>query len=590
MELSTDINKGPDYIKFNDENLNENNIDNKSVISTSSSSLSSNSKKDKLLEKINAIDLEGGLGLDNSFSSVSLKPSLPQKTEKKKINPLEPILKNINFEIKQGEFICIIGEVGCGKSSLLQAILNCMISLQRGSKIYVNGTISYVSQIPWIQNATIKDNILFYQPYEEDKYNKVIELSELRPDLEIFEAGDLTEIGEKGVNLSGGQKARVSIARALYADKDIYIFDDPISALDANVGMKVMQNCIIKHLKGKTRILVTHALQYISFSDRIMYMNKGEIKWIGTYDEIKEQEFFKVFYEKMEKEKNEEKGDKKKKISKKEFIKTNVTKEEENNLDNKEDVDINMDKKELNKGKIKKLTKEEIKERGKVKLSVYKDFLMKIGGVYTISLMLILMIIMELSHSAQDLWLGYWTEHQDPSKNNIFFGIFCLFGIIGCAFTYCKLRTQSKSNIQASRSIHQEMVKSLIRAPVPTFHETVPKGQILNRFSSDINSLDRGGLNHFLNILSTLILFISCIGICGYYEPYSLLTIPVIIFIGHRISIFFRNSSRELQRIESGTRSPVLNLCNEVIPGTTTIRAFNFEKNSKSNQKSDKTK
>ena len=578
IELSTDINKGPDYIKFNDENLNENNIDNKSVISTSSSSLSSNSKKDKLLEKINAIDLEGGLGLDNSFSSVSIKPSLPQKTEKKKINPLEPILKNINFEIKQGEFICIIGEVGCGKSSLLQAILNCMISLQRGSKIYVNGTISYVSQIPWIQNATIKDNILFYQPYEEDKYNKVIELSELRPDLEIFEAGDLTEIGEKGVNLSGGQKARVSIARALYADKDIYIFDDPISALDANVGMKVMQNCIIKHLKGKTRILVTHALPYISFSDRIMYMNKGEIKWIGTYDEIKEQEFFKVFYEKMEKEKNEEKGDKKKKISKKEFIKTNVTKEEENNLDNKEDVDINMDKKELNKGKIKKLTKEEIKERGKVKLSVYKDFLMKIGGVYTISLMLILMIIMELSHSAQDLWLGYWTEHQDPSKNNIFFGIFCLFGIIGCAFTYCKLRTQSKSNIQASRSIHQEMVKSLIRAPVPTFHETVPKGQILNRFSSDINSLDRGGLNHFLNILSTLILFISCIGICGYYEPYSLLTIPVIIFIGHRISIFFRNSSRELQRIESGTRSPVLNLCNEVIPGTTTIRAFNFEK------------
>jgi ABC-type transport system involved in cytochrome bd biosynthesis fused ATPase/permease subunit len=116
---------------------------------------------------------------------------------KKKVNPLEPILKNINFEIKQGEFICIIGEVGCGKSSLLQAILNNMISLTRGSKIYVNGSISYVSQIPWIRNATIKDNILFYQPYDEEKYNKVIELSQLRQDLEIFEAGDLTEIGEK---------------------------------------------------------------------------------------------------------------------------------------------------------------------------------------------------------------------------------------------------------------------------------------------------------------------------------------------------------------------------------------------------------
>ena len=219
---------------------------------------------------------------------------------------MEPILKNINCEIKKGEFVCIIGEVGSGKSSLLQAILNSMLPLSGNTKLYVNGSISYVSQIPWIRNATIRDNILFYQPYDEERYNEVINLSELRQDLEIFEAGDLTEIGEKGINLSGGQKARVSIARALYSENDIYIFDDPISALDANVGMKVMKNCIIKHLSNKTRILVTHALQYISFSDRIIYMNKGEIKWVGTYEEIKEKDFFKTFYEKMNKEINEE--------------------------------------------------------------------------------------------------------------------------------------------------------------------------------------------------------------------------------------------------------------------------------------------
>ena len=287
IELSTEINKGQDYTKFTDE------------ISTDDSNISTSSekeeKKDKLFEKVENIDLEGGLGISENNQG------------KKKVNPLQPILKNINFEIKQGEFVCIIGEVGCGKSSLLQAILNNMLSLARGSKIYVNGSISYISQIPWIRNATIKDNILFYQPYNEEKYNKVIELSQLRQDLEIFEAGDLTEIGEKGVNLSGGQKARISIARALYSDKDIYMFDDPISALDANVGMKVMKNCIIKHLSGKTRILVTHALQYVSFSDRIIYMNNGEIKWMGTYEEIKEQDFFKVFYEKMKKE--SEKGE-----------------------------------------------------------------------------------------------------------------------------------------------------------------------------------------------------------------------------------------------------------------------------------------
>ena len=555
------MNKGQDYSKFTEE------------ISTDESNISTSSdteeKKDKLFEKVKNIDLEGGLGISENNQG------------KKKINPLQPILKNINFEIKQGEFICIIGEVGCGKSSLLQAILNNMLSLQRGSKIYVNGSISYVSQIPWIRNATIKDNILFYQPYDEEKYNKVIELSQLRQDLEIFEAGDLTEIGEKGVNLSGGQKARISIARALYADKDIYMFDDPISALDANVGMKVMKNCIIKHLSGKTRILVTHALQYVSFSDRIIYMNNGEIKWMGTYEEIKEQEFFKVFYEKMKKE--SEKGEdpklqrKTSKEKREEFLRRDSNEELEIN-EIKETMKEKTPLKELNTGKIKKLIQEEVKEQGKVKLSVYKDFLIKIGGILTITLMLVLMIIMDASRSAQDIWLGYWTEHQDQSKNIFYFIIFSLFGMVGCAFTYCKLKVQSNSNIKASRSIHKEMVESLIRAPIPTFHETVPKGQILNRFSSDINSIDRGGLNHFLNILSTLISFVGCIGICGYYEPYSLLTIPVILFIGYKISNFFRNSSRELQRIESGRRSPVLNICNEVIPGTTTIRAFGYQK------------
>ena len=516
--------------------------------------------KKKLINKIN--DIEDGLGAD-----------FLDKKEKKKINPLEPILKNINCEIKNGEFVCIIGEVGCGKSSLLQALLNSMLPLSGNSKLYVNGSISYVSQIPWIRSATIRDNILFYQPYDEERYKKIINLSELKQDIDIFEAGDLTEIGEKGINLSGGQKARVSIARALYCEKDIYIFDDPISALDANVGMKVMKNCIIKYLSNKTRILVTHALQYVSFADRIIYMNKGEIKWIGTYEEIKEQDFFKSFYEKMNKENKEEGPMLKRKSSKEkreEFLKSKSS-------DEMEEQSGKNDNKELNKGIIKKIIKEEAKEQGEVKLSVYKDFLIKIGGISTIIIILILMIIMDLSRSAQDLWLGYWTENQEKSKNKIYFLIFTLFGVIGCAFTYCKVKIQSNCNIRASRTVHKEMIESLIRAPIPTFHEIVPKGQILNRFSSDINSVDRGGMDSFLNILTTAISFVTCIGICGYYEPYSLLTIPIILFVGIKISNFYRKSSRELKRIESQKISPVLNLCNEVIPGTTTIRAFDFQ-------------
>ena len=335
-----------------------------------------------------------------------------------------------------------------------------------------------------------------------------------------------------------------------------------------------MKNCIIKHLSNKTRILVTHALQYVPFANRIIYLNKGEIKWMGTYEEIKQQDFFKSFYEKMNRQNSDEELTLEKKTSQErrdEFLRRDSSDEIDQQLKQKKA------KKVLNAGKIKKITKEEIQEKGKVKMSVYKDFILKIGGVCTIFIMLVLMIIMDLSRSAQDLWLGYWTEHQEQSKNMFYFMIFSLFGVVGCAFTFCKLKVQSNCNIRTSRIIHKEMVESLIRAPIPTFHETVPKGQILNRFSSDINSIDRGGMDSFLNILSTGISFVTCIGICAYYEIYSLLTIPPILFLGQKISNFYRNSSRELQRMESGKRSPVLNLCNEVIPGTTTIRAFGFQ-------------
>ena len=172
-------------------------------------------------------------------------------------------LKNINFMVKPGEILGIIGEVGSGKSSLLQAILNCLILLnpKECDGIHIKGKIGYVSQIPWIQNETIKNNILFFKEFNREKYEKVLEKCQLKYDLDVLEGGDLTEIGEKGVNLSGGQKVRVSLARAVYSDPDIYLLDDPISALDANIGKKIMNDLIIQYLNGKTRRIVTHALQ-----------------------------------------------------------------------------------------------------------------------------------------------------------------------------------------------------------------------------------------------------------------------------------------------------------------------------------------
>ena len=223
--------------------------------------------------------------LDDGHASTS-----DSDTEEKKVFKVNDSIqiKDLNLSINKGEFIWVIGGVGSGKSSLISAILGDMIymdeetireykdkemddaarheiverSKKYSSIVKLGGTVSLVQQIPWIQNKTIRENVLFGQPMDEDRYNKTIELWELGSDLEILPGGDLTEIGEKGINLSGGQKARVSLARAVYSNTDIILMDDPVSALDSNVKKSIFENLFLSELKDKTRILVTHAVEF----------------------------------------------------------------------------------------------------------------------------------------------------------------------------------------------------------------------------------------------------------------------------------------------------------------------------------------
>lgn len=216
------------------------------------------------------------------------------------------------MEIYKGEFLCIIGEVGSGKSSLINAILGDMVYLDEdtieelGSHkmddatrdiickrcmlnrdvVKIGGSLSFVQQTPWIQNMTIRDNILFGAQLDENRYNQTIKNCQLESDLEILKGGDLTEIGEKGINLSGGQKARVSLARAVYADCDIVLMDDPISALDSHVKRQVFEEVFCGDLRNKTRILVTHAVDFLDKADRIVIMESGKVKYVGTYEEL----------------------------------------------------------------------------------------------------------------------------------------------------------------------------------------------------------------------------------------------------------------------------------------------------------------
>jgi len=283
-------------------------------------------------------------------------------------------LKNINISIKKGELIGIIGKVAAGKSSLLQAIINNLIMLtpeEKKSKLILNGTVSYLSQTPWIQNETLRENILFFKGYNKDKYENILELCQLKQDVEILTGGDLTEIGEKGINLSGGQKARIALARAVHADSDIYLLDDPISALDANVGEKIMKECILKYLDCKTRILVTNAIQFLPFMDRIIFMEEGEIIFFGTYQDLKNQNFFIDFTKKVEDEHH----------------KLEKTKSSEN-YDEESDIEI-KEVGEETKTKVKKIIDEEDREEGFVKWDVYFKFFEYYGGMLGAILVLI---------------------------------------------------------------------------------------------------------------------------------------------------------------------------------------------------------
>ena len=471
-------------------------------------------------------------------------------------------LSNINLTVKKGEFICIIGEVGSGKSSLIQAILNNMIIKQNNNtKIIINGNISYVGQEAWIQNNTIQNNILFYRPYDPTKYQTILDLCELKQDLESFPGGDLTEIGEKGVNLSGGQKARISLARAMYCDNDIYSLDDPISALDAHVGKNIMNNCIVGYLKGKTIILATHALQYAAFADKIYYMKNGEINWEGNYNELIKQNFYSLFAEKIN-------------------SKLNKDKENENKSENDEDniTNLKIDQKDLNKGKIERITKDEKKEVGKINKQVFFSYFSYIGGSYFCMALITILISWQGLKIISDLWLGYWSEHQGERANIFFFSIYSITALGGSLFNYLRTRVITSGSINCSTRLHNQMVVSLIRAPINLFHDTVPKGQIFNRLSKDLPTVDTYTMYWFMTLTAFGSSFLGAVIVCSLYEKECLLFLPVFIVFCWFLYRFYINCSRELNRIEGVLNSPILNLVNETIPGTATIRAYNLQK------------
>ena len=310
-----------------------------------------------------------------NFNNININNIIEKNNKNNQDKKIITLLKNINFQIKKGEHICIIGEVGSGKTCLLNAIINNLLVLNKPKaegNIQLSGKVSFVSQNSWILNDTIEQNILFFKSMKKEKYDKILSICQLKQDLQIFHKGDQTEIGEKGVNLSGGQKARLAIARAVYNDADIYVFDDPLSSLDANVGMNLFNQVFNDYLKEKTIIISTHALQYVSFFDKVFYINQGEIKFIGEPNELEKQDFYQEFKMAKERKKSEENNNNKENNEK-------INEQNNNNINEKEMQIVQKDE----------IMNSEKNDGEKISFKLFMTFIAYSGGIsYLIELAL----------------------------------------------------------------------------------------------------------------------------------------------------------------------------------------------------------
>lgn len=509
------------------------------------------------------------------------------------------ILENLDLEIEKGKLYAVIGMVGSGKSSLLSAILG-EITLTEG-QIKVNGSISYASQEAWVFGATIRRNIIFGQPYERHRYQKVVKACALLRDFKQFPQGDQTIVGERGSSLSGGQKARINLARALYRQSDIYLLDDPLSAVDAHVSKHLFQECIQRYLIGKTRILATHQLQYIKGVDAIILLEQGRIKYFSHYQDLLE---YRPEYGVLLAEENEiddSSLEKSMSIRRKFSVVSNRSRTPEASSGGTDDEEEDENAEQLNNGL-------EGTSRGIVKGPIFIKFFQTGANLYMAFIVLLLFIITQFIVSLNDYFVPFLvnivemqkylaklhrlnqtdntyenitTNHSDILSyeeeemwtvmnyiyiyTGIVLGIFVI-GIIRSLVFY-------KTCMTCSQRLHDMMFSALIRTGM-RFFDTNPSGRILNRFSKDMGTIDellpKACLDAGqMNMLMFGSLIVTCI-----VNPICLAPIVFISIIFYWIRKVYLKTSKNVKRLEGMSRSPVFTHLNATLNGLTTIRAY----------------
>ena len=519
-------------------------------------------------------------------SSIKVKP----KPKFKIIDNNENILlNNIFLSIKKTEFVAIIGSMGSGKSSLINAILNNYQIYMKASKPIINGEISYCSQQPWITTDTIKNNILFYNKYDESKYNKIISVCQLEKDFDNLLEGDETLINSSSASLSGGQKARIALARCLYKEADLYLFDDPFSSIDNKVSQAIFENLFCHYLKDKARILVTNDLSNLINVDKIIYMKKGSIVFTGSFEEYKKQySTDNLASEIIQKEKiNQDSEDS--------DIACEEEDEEKNNkaniFDEEEDEDEDNEEENDDIKKNPYINKYFNSNKGNsVSFKTYLDYIRFQGGFFVFLVLLVLIISSRIIESYRRTFVPNLSksykeleERKEKDRNNQFTSTlrqnlpwYIKISLAGFFTNFLAEFIINITSIKSLRSIHEEMICKLVKAPINLFHDIVPLGQIINHLTRDIDLVQ--GIVPQVNLFFRLIFsLMASIGLCYIYNKATLWFCPFLIVSSYLLGKSYIKTGRCLARLLRISFSPIMTILNESIKGIDIIRSSHAE-------------
>ncbi|XP_049715652.1 ATP-binding cassette sub-family C member 3 isoform X2 [Elephas maximus indicus] len=526
---------------------------------------------------------------------------------------LPPILHSLDIQVTKGALVAVVGPVGCGKSSLVSALLGEMEKLE--GKVYVKGSVAYVPQQAWIQNATLQENVLFGQALDPKRYQQTLEACALVADLEVLPGGDQTEIGEKGINLSGGQRQRISLARAVYSDADIFLLDDPLSAVDSHVAKHIFDQVIGPEgvLARKTRVLVTHGISFLPQMDFIIVLADGQVSEAGSYPALLQHngpfaEFIRNYapgederHPEASKTALEDAGDE-------EVLLIEDTLSNHTDLTDNEPITYEVQKQFMRQmstmssegegpgwsvsrrrlGPAEKVTpptetkangtliQEEKAEMGTIKMSVFWDYT-KAMGLCTMLFICLLNMGQSAASIGANIWLSAWTNEAvvDGQQNNttLRLGVYASLGMLQGLLVMLSAFLMAVGGVQAARSLHQALLHNKMRSP-QSFFDTTPSGRILNRFSKDIYVIDevlaptiQVLLGVFFNSVSTLVVIVTSTPV------FAVVILPLAALYIY-VQRFYVATSRQLKRLESVSRSPIYSHFSETVTGASVIRAY----------------